>query len=82
MKSNRPPDLNGTGPLEFQKELGVTPDELVKLNIRCPNIVRLGFELQGMRVAAAVSPSYEVMFGKESHIYSTFYLSFLSLTFH
>ncbi|KAI4247902.1 MAG: hypothetical protein L6R42_009474, partial [Xanthoria sp. 1 TBL-2021] len=53
IKSSRISNLNGTGPLKFKMELGVTPDELVKLNMLCPNIVRLGFDLQGVSVAAA-----------------------------
>lgn len=58
IKSSRMSNLNGTGPLKFKMELSVTPDELIKLNMLCPNIVRLGFDLQGVSIAAAVSPCF------------------------
>lgn len=47
--------LYGNGIVKLKRRLGVTSDELVKLNMLCPNIVRLGFDLQGVSLTAAVS---------------------------
>lgn len=48
--------LYGNGIVKHNRRLGVTSDELVKLNMLCPNIVRLGFDLHGVSLTAAVSP--------------------------
>ncbi|KAI4232428.1 MAG: hypothetical protein LQ349_005026 [Xanthoria aureola] len=45
--------LYDNGVVKHNSRLGVTSDELVKLNMLCPNIVRLGFDLHGVSLTAA-----------------------------
>ena len=46
---------NNNSPFRIKRRLGVTHDELHKLVTLCPNIERLGIDIQGVSVTAAVS---------------------------
>lgn len=52
--SQRDVDLGGIGPFQFKRRLGVRTEELRRLGTVCPRIERLGFDIQGLSVAAVV----------------------------